>query len=136
MFEYLNRFEKGVYLILILVLAFVVGVSVVELVWMVIQGLINFTPLRLENYELLNLFGFFLLVLIGVELLDTIKMYIIKNEIHVEIVVLLAIIAIARKVILLEFSEQDYLMVISIGVLFISLSGGYYLVKRAGTKIE
>ena len=46
--------------------------------------------------------GGFLLVLIGVELLDTIKAYFLENAIHVEIVVLLAIIAIARKVILLD----------------------------------
>ena len=46
--------------------------------------------------------GGFLLVLIGIELLDTIKAYFRENTIHVEIVILLAIIAIARKVILLD----------------------------------
>ena len=55
--------------------------------------------------------GAFLLVLIGVELLDTIKAYFRENAIHVEIVVLLAIIAVARKVILLDPYRDDRLRV-------------------------
>ena len=44
--------------------------------------------------------GFFLLVLIGIELLETIKAYLLTNVIHVEIVLEVALIAIARKVII------------------------------------
>ena len=39
----------------------------------------------LESHELITVLGAFLLVLIGVELLDTIKAYFIENTIHVEI---------------------------------------------------
>ena len=59
-------------------------------------------PWLLQSHEMIKVLGGFLLVLIGVELLDTIKAYFRENAIHVEIVVLLAIIAIARKVILLD----------------------------------
>ncbi len=59
-------------------------------------------PLLLDNHELTDVLGVFLLVLIGVELLDTMLEYFRENTIHVEIVVLLSIIAIARKVILLD----------------------------------
>ncbi|MCK7532656.1 MAG: phosphate-starvation-inducible PsiE family protein [Marinilabiliales bacterium] len=55
-----------------------------------------------NSRELIAILGAFLLVLIGVELLDTIKAYFKENSIHVEIVVLLAVIAVARKVILLD----------------------------------
>ncbi|MCX6685513.1 MAG: phosphate-starvation-inducible PsiE family protein [Methanoregula sp.] len=74
------------------------------------QSLTNLPPLLLENHELTNLLGVFLLILIGVEFLDTIKAYFKENAIHFEIVILLAIIAIARKVILLDpASAPEYI---------------------------
>jgi uncharacterized membrane protein (DUF373 family) len=88
---------------------------------------------------MITILGGFLLVLIGVELLETIKAYFRENAIHVEIVVLLAIIAIARKVILLDptgMSGTDYgIELMGIGVIVVGLSGGYFLIKKAGLAI-
>jgi uncharacterized membrane protein (DUF373 family) len=83
--------------------------------------------------------GAFLLVLIGVELLDTIKAYFHENTIHVEIVVLLAIIAVARKVILLDpsgMSANEFgFELMGIGVVVVGLAAGYYLIKKAGITV-
>jgi uncharacterized membrane protein (DUF373 family) len=49
---------------------------------------------------LLEIFGYFLLVLIGVELLETLKAYVKKDVIHVRVVLEVALIAMARKVII------------------------------------
>ena len=53
-----------------------------------------------------------------------------------EIVVLLAIIAVARKVILLdptEMSGNEFgFELMGIGVIVVGLAGGYYLIKKAG----
>jgi len=102
MLERLNQFEKIIYYILIVLLAFVIFISVIELIIFMVAGLFMDHTYRLDNHEILTVFGLFLLVLIGIELLDTIKAYIKKQEIHVEIIVLLAIIAVARKIILLD----------------------------------
>ena len=61
-------------------------------------------------------------MLIAVELLDTMKAYITENVIHVEVVVLLAIIAIARKVILLDPTGTDGTELIGIGVIIVGLA--------------
>jgi hypothetical protein len=45
--------------------------------------------------------------MIGLELLGTVKTYITKKTIHVEVVLLVAIIAIARKVVILEPKALD-----------------------------
>jgi uncharacterized membrane protein (DUF373 family) len=74
-------------------------------------------------------------VLIAVELLDTMKAYITENVIHVEVVVLLAIIAIARKVILLSPSGNDGLELIGIGIIIVGLAASYYLIRKAGITI-
>ncbi len=138
MLERLNQFEKGVYYILIILLAGVIFFAVLELIWLLVEGLILDITYRLDNHEILNVFGFFLLILIGIELLDTIKAYITKHEIHVEVIVLLAIIAVARKIILLDplsaevMSGETELPLIGLGVIVIALAAGYYLIKKAG----
>jgi uncharacterized membrane protein (DUF373 family) len=139
MIEIVNKFEKIVYAILMGLLMLVLVASVIELVWYIFLSLSNEPIYLLESHELIAVLGAFLLVLIGVELLDTIKAYFSENTIHVEIVVLLAIIAIARKVILLDPSTvsgiEFGIELIGIGVIVICLAGGYYLIKRAGVTI-
>jgi len=139
MIEIVNKFEKGVYAVLMALLMVVLIGSLIDLVWLLYGALLFDTPALLESRELIAVLGAFLLVLIGVELLDTIKAYFRENAIHVEIVVLLAIIAIARKVILLDptgmtpFEFGFELM--GIGVIVVGLGAGYYLIKKAGITI-
>jgi uncharacterized membrane protein (DUF373 family) len=82
--------------------------------------------------KIIDLFGGFLLVLIGIELLDTIKVYLKSNVIHVEVVILVAIIALARKIIILKVEEYDGIVMIGIGVLILGMTGAYYLIRKAG----
>jgi uncharacterized membrane protein (DUF373 family) len=139
MIETVNKFEKLIYASLMIMLIAVLVASVIFLGWTLFVSLIDSTPWQLETHEMIQVLGGFLLVLIGVELLDTIKAYFLENAIHVEIVVLLAIIAIARKVILLDptgMSGFDYgFELIGIGIIVVGLSAGYYLIKKAGIKI-
>ena len=137
MLEYINKFERGVYYVLMVLLALVIFFGVVEL--FVILGMALFADLsyRLANHEILQLFGYFLLILIGVELLETIKAYLLKNEIHVEIIVLVAIIAVARKIILLDpFVEGGEALnssvMVALGIVIIALSASYYLIRKTG----
>lgn len=140
MIEIVNKFEKGIYALLMIMLMAVLIAAVIDLVWLLITSLIDVSPWLLEAHEMISVLGGFLLVLIGVELLDTIKAYFHENAIHVEIVVLLAIIAIARKVILLDptgMSGIDFgIELMGIGVIVVGLSAGYYLIKKANLTVE
>jgi uncharacterized membrane protein (DUF373 family) len=140
MIEIVNKFEKVVYAVLMALLMLVLIGSLLDLVWLLYTAFILQTPGLLETHELIAVLGAFLLVLIGVELLDTIKAYFRENTIHVEIVVLLAIIAVARKVILLdpaEMSGNEFgFELMGIGVIVVGLAGGYYLLKKAGVTVE
>ena len=55
-------------------------------------------PFPLQIFELLAVFGTFLLILMGVELLRTMNAYLKEHFIDVKILVEVALIAIARKV--------------------------------------
>ena len=132
----IDKIEKIIYAALMLMLIVVLVAAVLDLVWLLIDALWKTSPLMLETHEMIAVLGAFLLVLIGVELLDTIKAYFSENAIHVEIVVLLAIIAVARKVILIDptgLSGWEYgFELMSIGVIVVGLAAGYFLIKKAG----
>ena len=139
MIEIINKFEKLIYAVLMILLIVVLIAAIGDLVWLLYLNLIVITPALLESHELTQVLGAFLLVLIGVELLDTIKAYFIENTIHVEIIILLAIIAMARKVILLDPTYLNPLEfgfeLMGIGVIVLGLAAAYYLIKKAGITI-
>lgn len=132
MLSYLKKFEKVIAYTLIGLMALVLLLTTVELAWIIVQDIISPPLFLLEVEELLDIFGLFLLILIGVELIDTIrKTYLTENVIHVEVVVAVAIIAIARKVITLDFKELSGVTVLGVAAIIISLSAGYYLLRRS-----
>ncbi len=76
--------------------------------------------------------GLFMLVVIGIELLETImKTYITQGQPHYEVVLSVAIIAISRKVIILDLKEVDSLILIGIASIVVALTVGYFLMKRS-----
>jgi uncharacterized membrane protein (DUF373 family) len=131
MLDYLKRFEKVITWSLAVMMAVVVLFATVELGWLIIKDIVSPPIFLLEIEELLDIFGLFLLVLIGIELLETIKAYLKDNVVHVEVVFLLAMIAIARKVIIIDIKEVHGLTLIGIGVIIVALSVGYWFVRRA-----
>ena len=139
MIEIVNKFEKAVYAVLMALLMLVLATSLMDLIWLLYQSLAVASPYLLETPELITVLGAFLLVLIGVELLDTIKAYFHENTIHVEIVVLLAIIAVARKVILLDPTGMNGFEfgfeLMGIGLIVVGLAAGYYFIKKAGITV-
>ena len=71
-------------------------------------------------------------MLIGIELLDTIKVYLHSNVVHVEVVVLVAIIALARKVVIIKLESLTGELILGIAALILALSVAYYLIKKTG----
>jgi uncharacterized membrane protein (DUF373 family) len=84
---------------------------------------------------LLEIFGYFLLVLIGVELLETLKAYVKKDAIHVRVVLEVALIAMARKVIIEEPNTVSSLTLFGIAALILALGVAFYFERQARSKI-
>lgn len=128
----LKKFEKVIAFALIAMMALVLTLSTVELGWIIIKDIVTPPVFLLEIDELLEIFGLFMLVLIGIELLETIaKTYLEEGVIRVEVVIVVAIIAIARKVIILDVKELSSLTLIGMATVIIALAGGYFLLKRS-----
>ena len=130
----IERAEKTIVTGLLVLMLIVVVAGSIELIVVVFEAMAE-PPrfLLLDINELLRVFGFFLLVLIGLELLATIRMYAIDNKVHVELVMVVALIAVSRKIIVLDYAKTDAITILGIAALIISLSAGYYMMKRSHT---
>ena len=124
------KFENFIVLALLIMMMIALLASTVELAVIRVQELLAPPKFLLDVKEMLSVFSFFLMVLIGLELVETIKVYLERDVIHVEVIVLVAIIAVARKIIIIDYESISYGKVLSIAALMISLSAGYFLLKR------
>jgi uncharacterized membrane protein (DUF373 family) len=130
MLKYIESFQKILYYVILLFLALVLVFAMFNLICLVIQFLVNDGRYILESNELAQIFGYFLLVLIGIEFLDSVLTYLRDNVMHVEVIVMVAIIAVARKIILLE-SDSTETHVIGLGFMIMALGISYYLIRRS-----
>ena len=112
------------------------GIAVVELIWvpltLAIPGASRWhDSLLMSEAELLGTFGVFLSVLIALELVETVEVYFKDHEVHAEIVLLVALIALARKVVLLDMDKYDPLTIIGMAALFIGIAAAYVAIRWA-----
>ena len=130
MVDYLKKFEKIIVLTLLIMMSLVVLLATIELGYILTIDI--FTPpiIILEIEELLELFGLFLLVLIGIELLETVKAYLSHQVIHSHVVFTVALIAVGRKVIILDIYKIQGQALIGIAAIIIALALGYFIVRR------
>ena len=129
----IHKFEWFIVLALLLMMMLALLASTVELAIILVEQLLAPPMLLLDVKEMLTVFSFFLMVLIGLELVETIKMYLDENVFRVEVVVLVSIIAVTRKIIIIDFDSVSYEILLSVAALMIALSAGYFLLKRAVT---
>jgi len=125
----IEKFEFAVTLALLLMMALIVVGSVVELARIMFIELVDGPVYLFQLQDIIGFLGFFLVVLIALELMESVWVYVKDHTIHVKVMFEIAIIAVTRKIILLEpGSEPLYLL--GIAALVISLAGGYYVVTR------
>jgi uncharacterized membrane protein (DUF373 family) len=128
----MKKYEKFMIQALMVMMAIVLGLATLDLGWLIIKDITHPPYFLLDVNQLLEIFGLFMLVVIGIELLETImKTYITQGQPHYEVVLSVAIIAIARKVIILDLKEVDSLSLIGIASIIIALTVGYFLMKRS-----
>jgi len=121
-------FEKVIILSLSLMMMLVVLLSTIDFAYILIIDILKPPIFLLQIDELLEIFGFFLLILIGVELFETIRSYLAEHVVHVEVVVEVALIAIARKVIILDVKEVSAVSLLGIASIIIALAIAYFVV--------
>jgi uncharacterized membrane protein (DUF373 family) len=131
----LTKVQKLIAVALAVLLVIVVTLSTIHLGFLIAEEI--WTPPRflIPVQGLLEIFSFFLLILIGVELLETLKAYLRKDVIHVRLVLEVALIAMARKVIILEPNTVPVLTLFGVAALILALGIAFYF-ERQGHREE
>jgi uncharacterized membrane protein (DUF373 family) len=137
------RFEKFVVIVLLILLMAVILFATLQFASAIFLSLAehiwhhlfrrNLQEVSAQIDLVHDVFAQFLLILIGIELMKTVMMYLDEHVIHVEVVLTVAIIAIARHAIDINYRETSPLSIIATGVVVLSLTLGYYFFKKAGT---
>jgi len=114
--------------VLAILMVFVIIMGVVDVGWILYQKLMTPPRFILTISDMLATFGAFIAVLIAIEIFINIIVYLQDDILHVKIVMATALMAISRKVIILdlETTEPAYLWGIASVVLAVSI--GYWLV--------
>jgi uncharacterized membrane protein (DUF373 family) len=127
----LTKIQKFTVLALAGMLSVVVLLSTVHLGVLIAQEIWEPPRFLIRVQGLLEVFGYFLLVLIGVELLETLKAYLKKDVIHVRVVLEVALIAMARKVIIEEPNAVSALTLFGIAALILALGIAFYFERQS-----
>jgi uncharacterized membrane protein (DUF373 family) len=127
-----HKFEKTLAAVLLFLISAVALIAVAELCFVLYTDLTSGDGFLLDLDELFEVFGMFLIVLIAVELMASIYMYMMDKSVHVEMMLLIAVTALTRKVVVLDLEGKGdpALYMVGLAALLGILIGGYYLLKR------
>ncbi|MDM7937283.1 MAG: phosphate-starvation-inducible PsiE family protein [Cyanobium sp. CZS 48M] len=130
-----DRFERQLAKALSILLCVVLIAATTQLIVRVCQEFFNPSTGWLGN-DLIKILGDVLTVLIALEVLQNVTAYLRHHVVQIELVLLTALTAVARKVIVLQPGAEDKpLLLVGLGITVVSLSAGYWLV-RSSTLME
>lgn len=114
--------------VLSLAMILVIIVSVCDLLIFLAKELINDSQTLLKD-TLFVIFGLFLNVLIALEILENITAYLKKHVIQVELVIVTSLIAVSRKIIILDLEKKTAADLIGLAAAIFALSISYLIVR-------
>ncbi|MGR5142030.1 phosphate-starvation-inducible PsiE family protein [Photobacterium sp. DNB23_23_1] len=117
-----------------LIMVFVIVMGVLDVAWILYQRLVSPPKYILTISDMLATFGAFMAVLIAIEIFINITIYLRENVIHVKIVMATALMAIARKVIIIDVEEMEVAYLYGIAAVVLSMSVGYWLIHQLPRK--
>jgi uncharacterized membrane protein (DUF373 family) len=124
-----ERFERNLSRLLAVVLIVVLLAGTLQLVLITAQALLQPGQNWLDG-GLILLLDRLLLLLIGLEVLQNITAYLKDQSIHTEMVLLTALTAVARKVIVMPPGhDKDPMILLGVGAVIVCLAAAYFLLR-------
>src|SRR5258706_11483071 len=136
--SYYQRFEGLVALVLTLVVALIILVALFRLTYGVMTGLLLGVLDPLDHGVFQSVFGEILTLLIALEFNHTLQ-YVVKREqsiIQTKIVLLIALLAVARKYIVLDLRETDAGQLLAMAAVTLALGIVYWLMRERDDRRE
>lgn len=134
MLRIVDLVEKLIIRALIVLLLLAITMGTCELARVIIVDMLAPPILLLDISTVFNIFGLVLVILIGMELLKSMKMFLNEEKIKPELVIEVAIIALCNKVITLDVGHLPSAIPLGIAALLVGLSAGYFVLRRMSMK--
>jgi uncharacterized membrane protein (DUF373 family) len=132
----INKFQKLVVWSIIWMMVVVIFSTTVEIGWIIVRSLSTPPYFLFQVDKVLDIFGLFFIVIIGIELLETIKMILDESMMNVGVMILVGLTALVRKILIIDIKETSPLFLVGMGLLIVALSGAYYLVVLSGNNFK
>ena len=116
---------------LIIVLSVLILASAPGLVILLRNELLADPAWVIDSHKIPVILDLVLWVLITIELMDSIRIYIARHILHLETVLSLAIIALARKIITLKLTDYEPVTVLGIAGLVVAAAFAYFFVRKS-----
>lgn len=113
-----------------LLMIIVIISGVIDVGWTLFQRLLAKPSFILTISDILATFGAFMVVLIAIEIFQNIILYLRDDVIHVKIVLSTALMAVARKVIILDYNELEPMYIYATGVVLLATAVAYFFVHK------
>jgi len=118
-------------------MVFVILWGILDVIWVLVNKLSTPPYLLLNINDILATFGAFMAVLIAIEIFMNIVMYLESEVIHVRLVLDTAVMAAARKVIVLDFNQMSFTEVFSLSAILAALGLCYlFVLKGSESRIK
>ena len=131
--QFIDEVEDFFAKVLSLAMIGVVLFAIVDLFIVLVQELL-YPPSGRFSTSLLKILGLFLNILIALEITQNITSYLSSHTIQIELVIITSVIAVARKIILLDFQKISDSELLALAATIFSLSICYWLVRRTNAK--
>ena len=132
MLKWIERFETWINWAVLIMMALVVLMLAVGFAIDLGHDILTYPSGTISNEQIYGIFSDLLLILIGLELMHTVKVYPKDHTVHVEVILAVALVALARKVIAVNLKDQG--SAIGMALLIIALAGSHWLLRRPDSK--
>ena len=129
-----DKVENAIALTLLGLMALVAISATLELAYVITTNLFQPPGFFIGIEDLLKIFGLFLMILIGLELMSGVRSYFDDHRLNAELMLLVAVTALTRKIVILDTKETEPAMLFAIGFTILALTVGYYFLKLRGRK--
>ncbi len=126
----IRKIENIVSKIMAIALVFIIFIALLDLLRVLTVDLFINDPKWTFTAPLLKIFGMFLNVLIALELMENVTAYLRKHVIQLELVIVTALTAVARKIVIFDSKTEGDITGLAIAVLGLAIS--YWIVRREG----
>jgi len=121
---------------LAIMMTMLIALGAADVAWIMYQAIMSEPRFVFTISDMLATFGAFMAVLIAIEIFVNIVLYLRDDVIHVKIVMATGLMAIARKVIILDFDSYSSAYIFGIASVVLAMSIGYWLVHKLDDKAQ